>query len=131
MMRIKPLLFLFLLIFACQGCNTRHKAKVMKLRNHHILLQDDQGRWFRYMIRNLDIDFDVPVSASGKIELPTGGTWVSAKPLLQEEEEAEAVIEEETTVAETDAGEPDGGGDVGGGDSGADGGGDAGGGDGD
>lgn len=106
------------------GCDTRHEARVYKLRNHHISMIDDKGRWFECVVKNADIDFDVPFPANGGVVIPPGGSWRAA---TQEEidetlgEVANGTQGTETTVDETDAGTPDGAGDVGG-DSGSDGG---------
>jgi hypothetical protein len=122
------------------GCeDTRHKATIYKLKNHHIVLKDDQGRWYEYKLKNtsgqfdVDINFDIPWNSKGEMTLPRGGSWCAAT----EEEEEEVTVEglatnaEDTTVDETDAGAVDGAGDVGGDDGGAGGdGGDGGGGDG-
>jgi hypothetical protein len=100
-------------------------------------MRDDQGKWWEYTLKNLDIDFDIPFNTRGEMVLPQGGSWRAAT--LQEEEEvtveSQATNAEETSVDETDAGSPDGsgdvggdsGGDAGGGDAGGDGGGDGGG----
>jgi uncharacterized membrane protein YgcG len=134
---------LFLLIVftltlcSCEsGCDTRHHAKLYRLKNHHIVMQDDQGKWYAYTKNGLDIDVDIPTwNPRGEMVLPQGGRWTAA---TQEEEEevSEATNVENTTVdeatSEDGASSPDGAGDVGGDSGGADGGsgGDGGGGDG-
>jgi uncharacterized membrane protein YgcG len=132
---------LTLTLASCKG-DTRHKATIYKLKNHHIVLRDDQGKWYEYVLKNSDIDFDIGWNPRGEMVLPPGGSWRPAT--IQEEEEAqtEATNAEETSVdeatADDGASSPDGSGDVGGDSGGAggdggggDGGGDGGGGDGD
>jgi hypothetical protein len=120
------------------GCDERHHAKLYRLKNHHIVMEDDKGKWWEYTINNMDIDINTDVTWNAKSEmvLPRGGSWRMAT--LEEEDEVTteglATNVEETTVDETDAGAVDGTGDVGGDDGGAggdagDGGGDGGGGD--
>jgi hypothetical protein len=124
-MRIKILLIILgLLGIAACNHDTRHYARIMKLRNHHIVMWDDKGHWYEYVLNNSEINFDIPVTATGELQLPRGGVWVALKASPEDEEEITA--EEDTTVDESPAGEPDGSGDVGG-DSGGDGGGDGGG----
>lgn len=109
---------------SCNGCDTRHKAKIYKIKNHHIVMQDDQGKWWEYVLKNMDIDVDIPFTG-GELKLPSGGSWRAATK-AEEEEIDEATNEEETTVDEStnDAGaSPDGSGDVGGDSGGGDGGG--------
>jgi hypothetical protein len=137
MKHIRLILLLAMLIglCSCDGCDTRHKAKVFKLKNHHIAMVDDQGKWWEYVLKNADVDFDIPTSTSGEMKLPSGGSWRPATQQEEEEVTEETVQTEDTTVDETDAGTPDGAGDVGGDSGGADsgdggdGGGDGGGGD--
>jgi len=133
-MKLK-LLFLTAFLLTLCACNgdTRHHAKLYRLKNHHIVLEDDKGKWWEYIVKNADIDFDTTFTPKGELLLPQGGSWRAAT----EEEEDEVTVEglatnvEETTVDETDAGAVDGSGDVGGDSGGADGGaGDGGGGDG-
>jgi hypothetical protein len=131
---MKQFSFFFVLLLAVltSGCDgrhdTRHKATIYKTKQHHIVMKDDQGKWWEYTLNNLDIGSDVPYNSRGEMVLPSGGSWRAAT--QQEEEEvtveSQATNAEETTVDETDAGSPDGSGDVGG-DSGGDSGGDAGG----
>jgi hypothetical protein len=109
------------------GCNTVHHAKIYKLKNHHIIMKDDRGKWWEYTLNNADIDFNVTWADTGNARpsLPAGGSWRPAT--LQEEEEVtnENLEEsEETTVSEGEDGSIDGAGDVGGdsGDAGGDGG---------
>jgi hypothetical protein len=138
------LFFIFALTLtlgACKG-DTRHKATIYKTKKHHIVMKDDQGKWYEYVLKGVsDVDFDIPFNPRGEMVLPAGGSWRRGV-LIQEEEEvtqskAQATNAEETTVDETDAGAVDGAGDVGGDDGGAGGdsggadGGDGGGGDGD
>jgi hypothetical protein len=133
------ILALTLLLSSCKG-DTRHKATIYKTKKHHIVMKDDQGKWYEYVLKGVsDVDFDIPFNPRGEMVLPAGGSWRPAT--IQEEEEvtqeAQATNAEETTVDETDAGAVDGAGDVGGdsggaaGDAGDGGGGDGGGGDGD
>jgi uncharacterized membrane protein YgcG len=144
-----PKLRLFLLCTAlmflgsCAGCDTRHKATIYKLKNHHIAMKDDQGKWYEYVLKNMDIDYDIGWNNRGEILLPSGGSWRPATIQEEEEAETEATNAEETSVdeatAEDGSSSPDGSGDVGGdsggaggdsgsaGDGGADGGGDGGG----
>lgn len=128
-----------LVIWGLSKTDTRHKAKVMTTKKHHIVMQDDRGKWYEYTLNNTDVFIDVGRNSRGEFVLPRGGSWVNTKPL--EEEEDEATAEEDTTVdeavAEDGTSAPDGAGDVGGdaggasdggssGDSGGDGGGDGG-----
>jgi hypothetical protein len=130
-MRRFGFLFVLLLAVLASGCDTRHKATVYKLKNHHIVMKDDNGKWWEYILKNgTDIDFDVPYNDRGEMVLPSGGDW---RPATQQEEEevtveGEATNAEETSVDENDAGAPDGAGDVGGDSGGDSGGGDGGGG---
>jgi len=116
-------------VASLRGCDTRHSAKIYKLRNHHIVMRDDRGKWFEYVLNNADIDFDVPTSSTGRITIPPGGSWRAA---TQEEQEEVSTnnqeAEEDATVSEGEDGSIDGTGDVGGdsGDGGSDGGGDGG-----
>jgi hypothetical protein len=141
-MRRSSLIFILLLaalgVAGCDGRqDTRHKATIYKTKQHHIVMKDDQGKWWEYTLKNLDIDFDIPFNPRGEMVLPSGGSWRAATPREEEEVtvESQATNAEETTVDETDAGSPDGsgdvggdsGGDAGGGDAGGDGGGDGGG----
>jgi len=127
------LLTAFLLTLCACNSDTRHNAKMYRLKNHHIVLQDDGGKWWEYTKNGLDIDVDITWSPRGEMVIPQGGSWRAATQ-QEEEEVSQATNEEDTTVDETDAGSPDGAGDVGGddggsgGDSGGDGG-DGGGGD--
>lgn len=140
--RLFLLLALTLTFASCKG-DTRHKATIYKCKNHHIVMKDDQGKWWEYTLKNADLDFDIPFNPRGEMVLPSGGSWRAAT--LQEEEEvtveSEATNVEQTTVdeatADDGASSPDGAGDVGGDSGGAggdggggDGGGDGGGGDG-
>lgn len=110
----------------------RHHVKIYKLKNHHVLMQDDKGRFFKYVVNNADIDFDIPMSSSGRFSIPTGGSWRPATVEEEEEVIAEAAdledAEENATVSEGDDGAPDAGADTGSdsGDSGGDGGDDGG-----
>jgi hypothetical protein len=113
---------------ALKSHDVRHRAKVVLTKKHHIVMHDDQGKWYEYILNNTDVFQDVGRNAKGEFQLPRGGSWRVSKP--PSEEEDEAVAEEETTIDETAEGEPDGAGDIGGDEGGADGGGDAGGGDG-
>lgn len=136
MRRTSPLLVLAALALLC-GCNgdTRHKATIYKLKNHHIVLKDDSGRWWAYKLADtagkfdVGVQVDIPFNARGEMVLPKGGGWRGAT----QEEEEEVTVEgmatnaEQTTVDETDAGSVDGAGDVGGDDGGSDSGGDSGG----
>jgi uncharacterized membrane protein YgcG len=131
-MKLRLFLLIAALMFLC-SCDTRHHAKIYKLKNHHIVMQDDQGKWYEYVLKNADIDFDIGWNPRGEMVLPQGGSWRPATVEEEEEAQTEATNVEETTVDETDAGAPDGAGDVGGdsgggADGGADGGGDGGGG---
>ena len=141
-MKLRLLLLLSVTLAFATGCETRHHAKLYRLKNHHIVLQDDKGKWWEYTKNGLDLDINTDVTWNSKSEmvLPRGGSWRMAT--VEEEEEVtvegEATNVEETTVDESDAGAVDGSGDVGGDDGGAggdggagDGGGDGGGGDGD
>lgn len=125
-MRKAKLFLLIAFILTLAGCNndTRHKAVIYKTKKHHVVMRDDQGKWWAYTLKNLDIDFDIPFNAKGEMVLPTGGSWRPAT--LEEEDEitveGEATNAEVTTVDETDAGTVDGSGDVGGDSGGADGG---------
>lgn len=106
--------------------DTRHKAKIYKLKNHHIVMQDDRGEWWEFVKNGVDIDFDIPTSATGRFTIPAGGNWRAAT----EEEEDEVntnnqETQEEVTVSETESGAPDGSGDVSNGDSSGDSGGDS------
>lgn len=125
--------FIVLLILAIASAPTRHRAKIYRLRNHHIAMQDDKGKTWEYVLKGIDIDFDVPTSSTGRISLPVGGSWRAAT-----EEETDEIntnnqdVQEDVSVSEGEDASVDGvsdGGDSGGGDSG-DGGGDGGGGDG-
>jgi uncharacterized membrane protein YgcG len=141
-MKLKLFLVLALILtFASCKSDTRHKATIYKTKKHHIVMKDDQGKWWEYVLKNSDIDFDIPFNSRGEMVLPSGGSWRAATQQEEEEAETEATNAEETTVDEATADDgsssPDGSGDVGGdsggsgGDSGGDGGGDGGGGDGD
>jgi hypothetical protein len=119
--------FVGLIVIAGKGCNTVHHAKIYKLKNHHIVMKDDRGKWWEYTLKGVDIDFDIPWADTGNFtpRLPAGGSWRAA---TQEEEEEVTVdneaASEDVSVGETDAGTPDGdvGAEGGGGDSGGDGG---------
>jgi uncharacterized membrane protein YgcG len=138
-MKAKLLLIIFGLTLTFTACknDVRHKAVIYKTKKHHVVMKDDQGKWWEYTLKNLDIDFDIPFNAHGEMILPRGGSWRMAT--IEEEDEVtlegQATNAEETTVdeatADDGASSPDGAGDVGG-DSGGDGGagGDGGGGDG-
>lgn len=134
-LRLFLLLALTLTFASCKGCDTRHKATIYKLRNHHIVMKDDQGKWYEYVLKGLnDVDFDIPFNSRGEMMIPQDGSWRPAT--IQEEDEAqtEATNAEETSVdeatAEDGAASPDGTGDVGGDSGGSDSGGADGGGDG-
>lgn len=121
-MRIGLLLALALLLASCTS-DVRHKATIYKTKQHHIIMKDDQGKWWEYVLKGVsDVDFDIPFNPRGEMVLPQGGSWRPAT--IQEEEEvtveALAINVEETTVEETDAGAVDGAGDVGGDSGGAD-----------
>lgn len=127
---IVVIVFLLILLMVALSSKDamKHHAKIYKLKNHHVVMKDDQGKWFEYVVKGIDIDFDIPTSATGRITLPAGGSWRSAT--LEEEQEVvegNEVTVEEATVSEGDDGAPDGS-DVG--DSDGDSGGDSGGGDG-
>jgi hypothetical protein len=107
------------LIFLLLPHDHRHQAKVYKLKNHHIVMRDDGGRWWKCVLKGKDIDVDLPVNEKGEIGLPSDGAWVAASQQDEDEVATETVETEEITVDETDAGAPDGTGDVGG-DSGGD-----------
>ena len=126
---MKRSLFFILLasIAFCVGCQTRHKAKIYKLRNHHIAMQDDRGKTWEYVLKGIDIDFDVPTSSTGRISLPVGGGWRAAT--QQEEDEINTNnqdVQEDVSVSEGEDASVDGVSDAGdsgdGGDSGGDGG---------
>ena len=128
--------FVVLLGWAISCSPTRHRAKIYRLKNHHIAMQDDRGKTWEYVLKGIDIDFDVPTSSTGRISLPVGGSWRAA---TQEEEDEintnNQDVQEDVSVSEGEDASVDGvsdGGDSGdgGGDSGGDGGGDGGGGDG-
>lgn len=93
--------------------DSKHKAVIYRLKNHHIVMKDDSGRWWEYVLKNNDIDFDIPVLPSGEMKLPSGGSWRQA---TQEEEEevSETESTEQTSVDESSDGAPDGSGNVGG-----------------
>lgn len=137
MRNLKLLLLITFTLTLCScesGCDTRHHAKLYRLKNRHIVMEDDRGKWYAFTKNGLDINVNVTWNPKGEMVLPSGGSWTPAT--LEEEEEVstQATNVEETTVDETDAGAVDGAGDVGGdsggaaGDSGGDGG-DSGGGD--
>jgi hypothetical protein len=113
-MKHPSFLFVILLTVMASGCNTRHSAKIFKLKNHHIAMRDDRDKWFEYVLNNTDIDFDVS-SSTGRITLPSGGNWRTAT--QQEEDEvfeANETTIEDATVSEGEDGSVDGSGDVGG-----------------
>lgn len=94
--------------------DSKHKAVIYRLKNHHIVMKDDGGRWWEYVLKNNDIDFDIPVLPSGEMKLPSGGSWRQATQEEEEEVESETEATEQTSVDESSDGAPDGSGNVGG-----------------
>ena len=54
-------------------------------------MQDDQGKWWEYVLKNMDIDVDIPFTG-GELKLPSGGSWRAATKAEEEEIDKEKII---------------------------------------
>lgn len=90
------------LFYMSAGPNLHHHSTMMKLKNHHIVMRDDTGKWFEYVLNNGDY-FNIPSTTLGNFKVPVGGAWKS----IEEPEENEIEESEDISIDESADGEPD------------------------
>lgn len=90
-------------MLSAQSHRAKHHARLVKTRDHRLLVQNDNGSWWAYVFKAAEKmpDIELPVPGSDDFKLPPGSWQRVPAPGASEIEE-----DEEATIEEMDTGEP-------------------------